>query len=397
MNAIAADVGLEARIHLELPAARAGDQAAYGRIVQMSQNATTAIALAITRDVQASQDIAQEAYLKAWQQLGRLQNATSFLPWLRQITRNLARDHLRARRNRFVAGEAADIAIAQAADPDGCPMQRIVDDESGRIAADLISELPDDSREVLLLYYREGGNSKQVAALLGLSDATVRKRLSRARRSLREDLIGRFRDFAEGSAPGTAFTLLVTAGLATFAKPAAAGTIAGAAAGGALGASVAGKAALGSASALGVAGASLVFGGLTLWLSRKMVARYADTEAERIAILRLYDRWFIWGSSAGALLAIGIGLVAGLGQVSIGWMSIAMLIGMLIGMLPYNYPLLTSMPRLMNPLIARDIARDPKGGARRALGYRLMFGTSGLILTNLGLAGTLLILWLRTA
>ncbi len=393
MNAIAADLGLEDRIHLELPAARSGDQAAYGRIVQMSQNATTAIALAITRDVQASQDIAQEAYLKAWQQLGRLQNTTSFLPWLRQITRNLARDHLRARRDRIVAGEAADIAIAQAADPDACPMQQIIDDETGRVAADLISDLPDESREVLLLYYREGGNSKQVAALLGLSDAAVRKRLSRARRSLREDLMARFQEFAAGSAPGTAFTLLVTAGLAAFAKPAAAGTVAGVAAGGAFGAGAAGKAALGSASALGAAGVSLVFGGLTMWLCRKMVARYADTEAERIAILKLYDRWFLWGSLAGGLLALCIGFVAGLGQLSVGWMSILLV----TALFPYNYPLLTSMPRLMNPLIARDIARDPRGGARRALGYRLMFGTSGLILTNVGLVGVLLILWLKTA
>ncbi|VXB73208.1 putative RNA polymerase sigma factor RfaY [Luteimonas sp. 9C] len=393
MHAIAADLGLEDRIHLELPAARGGDQAAYGRIVQMSQNATTAIALAITRDVQASQDIAQEAYLKAWQQLGKLQNATSFLPWLRQITRNLARDYLRARRERIVAGEAAEIAIAQAADPDACPMQQIIDDETGRVAADLISDLPDDSREVLLLYYREGGNSKQVAALLGLSDAAVRKRLSRARRSLREDLMARFQEFAASSAPGTAFTLLVTAGLATFAKPAAAGTVAGVAAGGAFGASAAGKAALGSAGALGAAGVSLVFGGLTVWLCRKMVARYADTEAERRAILKLYDLWFVWGGLLGGLMGAGVGLMAGSHETPAGWFTVASAIALTL----YNYPLLTSMPRLMNPLLARDIARDPVGGARRALGYRLMFGTSGLIITNVGLLGVLLIVWLKTA
>ncbi|MEN5059917.1 RNA polymerase sigma factor [Luteimonas sp. TWI1416] len=393
MSAIAVDPSLEDRIHLELPAARDGDQAAYGRIVRLSQNATTAIALAITRDVQASQDIAQEAYFKAWQQLGRLQNPTSFLPWLRQITRNLARDHLRARRDRLVAGEAAELAIAQAADPDGCPMQQIIDDESGRVAADLISELPDDSREVLLLYYREGGNSRQVAALLGLSDAAVRKRLSRARRSLREDLMARFREFATSSAPGTAFTLLVTAGLMSFAKPATAGTAAGVAAGAAFGTSIAGKAALGSASALGAAGVSLVFGGLTLWLCRKMVARYADTEAERRAILKLYDRWFVWGSLAGGLLSAGIGFMTASSRIADGWILLSVAIALFL----YNYPLLTSMPRLMNPLIARDIARDPKGGARRALGYRLMFGSSGLILTNVGLIGVLLIFWLRTA
>ncbi|KLJ01353.1 sigma-70 family RNA polymerase sigma factor [Luteimonas sp. FCS-9] len=392
MSAIALDPSLEDRIHQELPAARGGDQAAYGRIVRLSQNATTAIALVITRDVQASQDIAQEAYLKAWQQLGRLQNPTSFLPWLRQITRNLARDHLRARRDRLVAGEAAELAIAQAADPDGCPMQRIIDDESGRVAADLISELPDDSREVLLLYYREGGNSRQVAALLGLSDAAVRKRLSRARRSLREDLAERFREFAQGSAPGSAFTVLVVAGVAAFAKPVTAGTLAGAAAGTALGGGVAGKAALGGAGAIGVAGASLVFGGLTMWLCRKMIARYADTEAERMAILRLYDRWFLWGTGVGVVVMFAVGFAAGAGRASPLWITISALLVTAL----YNYPVLVSLPRLMNPLLARDAARDPVGAARRALGYRLMFGPSGLIITNVGVFGLLLIVWLKS-
>ena len=61
---------IELSLRETLPAAARGDQAAYGRVVALCQNAVTGIALAITRDVQASQDIAQEAYLKAWQQLG---------------------------------------------------------------------------------------------------------------------------------------------------------------------------------------------------------------------------------------------------------------------------------------------------------------------------------------
>ncbi|MBB3344059.1 RNA polymerase sigma factor [Luteimonas sp. RC10] len=380
MSAIAADPSLEDRIHLELPAARDGDQAAYGRIVRLSQNATTAIALAITRDVQASQDIAQEAYLKAWQQLGRLQNPTSFLPWLRQITRNLARDHLRARRDRLVAGEVADLAIAQAADPDSCPMQRIIDDESGRVAADLISELPDDSREVLLLYYREGGNSRQVAALLGLSDAAVRKRLSRARRSLREDLIARFRDFAEGSAPGTAFTVLVVAGLGSFTKPA----LAAGAAGGTIGSGVAGKALFGSA---GAAGASLVFGALTWWLCRKLLLQYTDTDDERRALLRFYDRWMLASVIGGAFVGLAYA-VSGNSYTAFCIATVTLLVAITL-------PALTRLPRLMNPLLARDAARDPAGARRRARIYELTFGRTGMLLGNLMVIGMLVIIGLR--
>src|SRR5688500_4080845 len=128
---------IEQLIRQELPAAATGDRDAYGRIVAACQNTVTAVALAMTRDVPASEDIAQEAFLSAWQHLKRLQNPTSFLPWLRQITRNLARDHLRANRNRPLDGETADIAIALAADPSPTPVQRIIEDEREHAAAEL--------------------------------------------------------------------------------------------------------------------------------------------------------------------------------------------------------------------------------------------------------------------
>ena len=108
---------IDQTLERELPAAASGCQHAYGRIVLASQNTVTAIALAITRDRQASEDIAQEAFVKGWQQLHQLRSATSFLPWLRQITRNLARDWLRAQRGRPLTGEAAEVAMGMAADP----------------------------------------------------------------------------------------------------------------------------------------------------------------------------------------------------------------------------------------------------------------------------------------
>jgi RNA polymerase sigma factor (sigma-70 family) len=131
MNAEAIDL----LIRRELPAAARGDRDAYGRIVVACQNAVTAVALAITRDVPASEDIAQDAFLAAWQNLRRLQNPSSFLPWLRQITRNLARDHLRANRHRPLDGEGAEIAISLAADPSPTPVQQLVDDEREQAAA----------------------------------------------------------------------------------------------------------------------------------------------------------------------------------------------------------------------------------------------------------------------
>ena len=120
---------IERLIVAELPAAQRGDRDAYGRIVAACQNTVTAIALAITRDVSASEDIAQDVFLNAWRQLRRLRNPASFLPWLRQIARNLARDHLRKYRDQPLDGPNAELALAMAADPGPQPMQKLLEDE----------------------------------------------------------------------------------------------------------------------------------------------------------------------------------------------------------------------------------------------------------------------------
>lgn len=370
-------------IRRELPAAARGDRAAYGRIVHASQNAVTAVALAITRDVTTSEDIAQDAFLSAWQHLARLQNPASFLPWLRQITRNLAHDHLRARRQRPLDGEAAELAIAHAADPQATPMQRLIDDERDTVAADLISELPDESREVLLLFYREGRSSRQVATLLGLSDAAVRKRLSRARQSVRDDLLKRFADFARDTAPGAAFALTVTTALGGFSKPAAAAGLA--TMGTSFAAGVIGKSLLGS---LAAAGTGLFTGLLAAWLCRKLLVRYADNDAERSAIVRTYNVYML---TAMAII---------LGAFAARWMfdsPIPMFAAIVAGFAVVNYQMLVSLPRLMNPLLARDAARHPKGAARRQLFYRLTFGVSGTLISNLSVLGMLAIMYLHTA
>lgn len=276
-----ASTAIDALIDRELPAARAGDRAAYGRIVAGCQNTVTTIALAITRDVPASEDIAQEAFLSAWQHIRRLQNPASFLPWLRQITRNLARDHLRAGRHRPLDGEGAELAIELAADPSPTPSEWLEDDERERAAADLISSLPEDSREALLLYYREGQSSQQVAMLLGLSDAAVRKRLSRARQSLRDDLLRRFGDFAASSAPGAAFTAVIATALVTAAPPVAAKAILTAGAIG--GAKSLSKIALGAAGSIGI-GLLAAFAGI--WLGTRKQLKGAIDDQERRGLIR---------------------------------------------------------------------------------------------------------------
>ena len=378
MNAIA--LSIDVLIQHELPAARSGDRGAYGRIVGACQNTVTAVALAITRDVATSEDIAQEAFLNAWQHLERLHSPDSFLPWLRQITRNLARDHLRAHRNRPLDGPNAELIMAMAADPGPQPMQQVLEDERERAAFELISSLPDDSREALLLFYREGQSSQQVAILLGISDAAARKRLSRARQLVRDDMLKRFGDFARSSAPSAAFTAAVITTLGIASKPAAA---AGAAVIGtaAVGGTIASK---GLAAIVGmgsVIGGSLVGGAIVAHLTRKYLLVFADTLEERSAILRAYQRYLYITSS---MMLVAFAVVWWVP--SFGWAMTAALATEFASLWT-----LLRIRQMLQPMMARDAARDPAGAKRRHRAYDFSYGPTAIVVSGVVYVGSMAI------
>ncbi len=341
---------LDTLIHHQLPLAARGDHAAYGRIVAGCQSTVSSIALAIVRDLPASEDIAQEAFLSAWQNLRKLNNPASFLPWLRQITRNLARDHLRAQYHRANPAGDVEALIAAVADPDPSPADSLANEQEEAIAAGVIDALPEESREVLLLYYREGQSSKQVAALLGMQDAAVRKRLSRARQAIREELLVRLGDFAKRSAPGSAFTALVLTSLATASPPAAAASVLSA------GAAIGGKSLLkvlaGSMGgiALGLLGA---FAGIFYGLKR--IQRGALDEDER-SQLRLSA---IINAIATATFMLGMVLCA---AYTTRWLApTAVWIGFMATIM---YQSAYRQPRIMARRHAVEAQRDPIKAAR---------------------------------
>jgi len=367
---------LDTLIHAHLAAAADGDRDAYGRIVAACQNTVTAIALAITRDVPASEDIAQEAFLSAWQHLRRLQNPASFLPWLRQITRNLAHDHLRGRQRRAAEFPGADELIAMAADPQPTPFEQLLQDERQAVAAELIAALPDDSREVLLLYYREGQSSQQVAALLGMSDAAVRKRLSRARQVVRDELLQRFGAFARDSAPSLAFASMVATALAVASPPVAAAGIF-ASAGVAAGAKTFGKIVLGSAGSLGLALVA-AFAGIYLGLRQQL--KGSNDQQERIELIR--------SAVISALASIGyLVVLLVLVRFDDGW--VLPVIATLGFMAVVFHQTVIVQPRILAERHAGEMDRDPVAAARRRrrehwlcwIGVTLGFGSGfgGLI------------------
>ena len=90
-------------------AAAGGDQDAFGRLVDATRSVVASIAVAILRDADASADVAQDVFISAWTGLSKLKDPTSFLPWIRQLTRSSRSPLLLTRKSFRRADERSSI------------------------------------------------------------------------------------------------------------------------------------------------------------------------------------------------------------------------------------------------------------------------------------------------
>jgi len=204
--------------------AKSGDIKAFERLINSTRNMVTSIALSIIKDVDASEEIAQQVYISCWQNLSTLKSETSFLPWIRQSTRYTAFNYMRDNKlSKRVSGDEADSLFAEFCSQEPTPDEDYDADTLKQLVAQLIDNLPNETREIVLLYYREDMSSKQVASLLSITEASVRKKLSRARTSLRKDALNKLGKAVFATAPTMTFTAM-TLGNLTVSAPASAAT-----------------------------------------------------------------------------------------------------------------------------------------------------------------------------
>jgi len=210
--------------------AQGGDQQAFGRLINQTRNLVSSIALSIVKDLDNSEDVAQQVYIGAWQNMSELKSTSSFLPWLRQMTRYKALNFLRDNKIRQkVAGEEADLILSQFCDPQQDIDTNMHRDQTSVILQDFISQLPSESREIVLLYYREEQSSRQVARLLEQSEANIRKKLSRVRQLLQQQILRKHGRLLLSTAPALGFSSLIL-GAITTSSPVAAAAMSSAAA-----------------------------------------------------------------------------------------------------------------------------------------------------------------------
>ena len=128
--------------------AKSGDHQAFAQLVEENQNRVYSLAFRITGDREESADLAQEAFLKAWQALPNFQGESSFATWVYRLTTNLCIDYIRRQQRRretvsAVSLDDSDSPFPEPADPGQDPhraleqaeLRRAVERGLGHIAS----------------------------------------------------------------------------------------------------------------------------------------------------------------------------------------------------------------------------------------------------------------------
>jgi RNA polymerase sigma factor (sigma-70 family) len=262
-----------------------GDRDAFGRIVERYQRLLCSLAYSATGSLSESEDLAQEAFVEAWRQLGALREPEKLRPWLCAILRFKV-GRLRRADVREPLRQAEMLEQAEGMPSGDEPAANItMSKEEHAILWSALERVPELYREPLILYYREHCSVEHVAAELDLTEDAVKQRLARGRKILQERVLSFVEGALSRSSPGSVFTLGVLAALPAMTIPAKAVGIGAAAAQGSVVAKSAGLAAL-LASLSGVVSAVLTL---------RANLDQARTPRERRAVVKI-TLWIFFGA-----------------------------------------------------------------------------------------------------
>lgn len=178
-------MGAVVDIHESLVArCKQGDRKAQYELYRLYTKAMFNIAMRITHDYMEAEDVLQEAFVRAFKNIGSFKGDSTFGAWLKRIVINTAINHVKKKKLEFVEVEDRHMEVAEA------PVADSFDINVSGVSMDkirkAISMLPEGYRMVFSLYLLEGYDHQEIGTILGVSEATSKSQYSRAKKKLRQ-------------------------------------------------------------------------------------------------------------------------------------------------------------------------------------------------------------------
>jgi RNA polymerase sigma-70 factor, ECF subfamily len=176
-----------------LSEAKSGDQQAFAELCLRYRGILMNRIYRIVRHQEDAEDVLQETLLKAYQHLQTFRGACSFSTWLVAIGTNMSLILLRRRKTLRkntcdVVTEDGETLVMEFRDPAPDPEQRYMMIQTSQKVNHAVKRLSPQLRSLLEMYYKSELRLKEAAKIFGISEATTKSRLLRARRMLRRSL-----------------------------------------------------------------------------------------------------------------------------------------------------------------------------------------------------------------
>lgn len=172
-----------------LQKAQEGDRKAFEALVALHSRRVYNLALGYTGRHHDAEEIAQTVFVKVWKALPQFRGASAFSTWLYRLTLNACTDHYRRERKHREDLSLDDPDLAPIRDAAPSPEEIVIQREEEAILRKALAELPEQHRVILILREMDGLDYQEIAQVLELQVGTVKSRLTRARRALREKLL----------------------------------------------------------------------------------------------------------------------------------------------------------------------------------------------------------------
>jgi len=166
----------------------AGDQAAFGELVQQHQRIVYNLTYRMLGEAREAEDAAQETFLRAYEHLARYDPNRSFKTWLLAIASNHCIDRLRKRRLTWLSLDEPLPPHPALTSKTTAPEESAIEVESSAAMQAMLGDLPPDYRIVIVLRYWYDMSYVEIAETLETTESAVKSRLFRARQALAEKL-----------------------------------------------------------------------------------------------------------------------------------------------------------------------------------------------------------------
>jgi len=170
-----------------------GDKRAFDLLIQKYQHRIVSLVSRYVSDPSEAQDVAQEAFIKAYRAIKRFRGDSAFYTWLYRIAINTAKNWIVAKNRRppnsdIDAVDAEQYNISSRLRETSTPESELLREEIERTVFDTIAKLPEDLRTAIMLRELDGMSYEEIAVTMECPIGTVRSRIFRAREAIDEKL-----------------------------------------------------------------------------------------------------------------------------------------------------------------------------------------------------------------